>query len=168
MIKESISKIVNGKDLTETEMKMAMTEIMTGSASPAQIGAFITALRLKGETVDEITGAARAMRAKATKIDVNNNLVNIDRDEINIDDETILDIVGTGGDGTRTFNVSTTTAFVAAGGGIKVAKHGNRAVSSLCGSADVLEKLGVNLDLTSTDVERCINEIGIGFLYAPL
>jgi anthranilate phosphoribosyltransferase len=95
-------------------------------------------------------------------------MVNIDRDEINIDSETILDVVGTGGDGTKTFNVSTTTAFVAAGGGIKVAKHGNRAVSSLCGSADVLENLGVNLDLTSTDVERCINEIGIGFLYAPL
>jgi anthranilate phosphoribosyltransferase len=145
-----------------------MDEIMTGTATPAQIGAFITALRLKGETVDEITGAARVMRAKATKICVNNQLVNIDRDEINIENETILDVVGTGGDGTKTFNVSTTTAFVAAGGGIKVAKHGNRAVSSLCGSADVLEHLGVNLDITSTDVERCINEIGIGFLYAPL
>ena len=108
------------------------------------------------------------MRSKATKINVNNHLVNIDRDEINIDDETILDIVGTGGDGTRTFNVSTTTAFVAAGGGIKVAKHGNRAVSSICGSADVLENLGVNLDVTSTEVEKCIKEIGIGFLYAPI
>ncbi len=168
MIKEFISKVVRGADLTEAEMETAMEEIMTGTATPAQIGAFITALRLKGETVDEITGAARAMRAKATKINVNNHLVNIDRDEINIDDETILDIVGTGGDGTRTFNVSTTTAFVAAGGGIKVAKHGNRAVSSLCGSADVLESLGVNLDVTSTDVEKCISEIGIGFLYAPI
>ena len=168
MIKELISKVVKGADLTEAEMEQAMTEIMIGTATPAQIGAFITALRFKGETVDEITGAARAMRAKATKINVNNHLVNIDRDEINIDDETILDIVGTGGDGTRTFNVSTTTAFVAAGGGIKVAKHGNRAVSSLCGSADVLENLGVNLDVTSTDVEKCIKEIGIGFLYAPI
>ncbi len=168
MIKEFISKVVRGEDLTEAEMEKAMAEIMTGAATPAQIGAFITALRLKGETVDEITGAARAMRAKATKINVNNHLVNIDRDEINIDDETILDIVGTGGDGTRTFNVSTTTSFVAAGGGIKVAKHGNRAVSSLCGSADVLENLGVNLDVTSTDVEKCIKEIGIGFLYAPI
>jgi len=168
MIKEFISKVVRGEDLTEAEMEKAMDEIMTGTATPAQIGAFITALRLKGETVDEITGAARAMRAKATKINVNNHLVNIDRDEINIEDETILDIVGTGGDGTRTFNVSTTTAFVAAGGGIKVAKHGNRAVSSLCGSADVLENMGVNLDVTSTDVGKCINEIGIGFLYAPL
>ena len=168
MIKELISKVVKGEDLTEVEMEKAMDEIMTGSATPAQIAAFITALRLKGETVDEITGAARTMRAKATKINVNNHLINIDRDEINIDDETILDIVGTGGDGTRTFNVSTTTAFVAAGGGIKVAKHGNRAVSSLCGSADVLENLGVNLDVTSTDVEKCINETGIGFLYAPI
>jgi anthranilate phosphoribosyltransferase len=168
MIKKFISKVVQGEDLTEAEMQKAMDEIMTGVATPAQIGAFITALRLKGETVDEITGAARALRAKATKINVNNSLVNIDRDEINIDDETILDIVGTGGDGTRTFNVSTTTSFVAAGGGVKVAKHGNRAVSSLCGSADVLENLGVNLDITSTDVEKCINEISIGFLYAPI
>lgn len=168
MIKELISKVVSGEDLKEAEMEKAMDEIMTGTATPAQIGAFITALRLKGETVDEITGAARVMRAKATKICVNNHLVNIDRDEINIEDETILDVVGTGGDGTKTFNVSTTTAFVAAGGGVKVAKHGNRAISSLCGSADVLENLGVKLDLTSTDVERCINEVGIGFLYAPL
>lgn len=168
MIKQFIAKVVNGQNLTESEMEKAMAEIMAGTATAAQIGAFITALRLKGETVDEITGAARAMRARATKINVNNHLVNIDRDEINIDDETILDIVGTGGDGTRTFNVSTTTAFVAAGGGVKVAKHGNRAVSSLCGSADVLENLGVNLDVTSTDVEKCIKEIGIGFLYAPI
>jgi anthranilate phosphoribosyltransferase len=168
MIKELISKVVSGENLSESEMEKAMDEIMTGTATPAQIGAFITALRLKGETVDEITGAARAMRARATKINVNNHMVNIDRDEINIESETILDVVGTGGDGTKTFNVSTTTAFVAAGGGIKVAKHGNRAVSSLCGSADVLENLGVNLELTSTDVERCIKEIGIGFLYAPL
>jgi len=168
MIKEFISKVVKGENLTEAEMQTAMDEIMSGTATPAQIGAFITALRLKGETVDEITGAARAMRARTIKLNVNNHLINIDRDEINIDDETILDIVGTGGDGTRTFNVSTTTAFVAAGGGIKVAKHGNRAVSSLCGSADVLENLGVNLDVTSTDVEKCIKEIGIGFLYAPI
>jgi anthranilate phosphoribosyltransferase len=168
MIREFISKVVLGEDLTEAEMETAMDEIMTGAATPAQIGAFITALRLKGETVDEITGAARTMRAKATKVNVNNHVVNLDRDEINIEKETILDIVGTGGDTTRTFNVSTTTAFVAAGAGIRVAKHGNRAVSSLCGSADVLENLGVKLDITTTDVETCINEIGIGFLYAPL
>lgn len=168
MIKEAIAKVVSKRDLAEPEMEEAMEEIMTGNATPAQIGAFITALRMKGETVDEITGAARVMRAKAKRININNHLVNIDRDEINIEDETVLDIVGTGGDGTRTFNVSTTTAFVAAGAGLRVAKHGNRAVSSLCGSADVLENLGVNLDVTNTDVERCIHEIGIGFLYAPL
>ncbi len=168
MIKELISKIVTGKDLTEAEMEKAMDEIMSGEATPAQIGAFITGLRLKGETVDEITGAARAMRAKATRIKVGHDLVSIDRDDINIEDETILDIVGTGGDGTRTFNVSTTTAFVAAGAGITVAKHGNRAVSSMCGSADVLERLGVNLNISSKDVERCVNEIGIGFMFAPL
>jgi anthranilate phosphoribosyltransferase len=168
MIKELISKIVTRKDLTEAEMEKAMDEIMSGEATPAQIGSFITGLRLKGETVEEITGAAKTMRAKATKIKVSRELVSIDRDEINIEDETILDIVGTGGDGTRTFNVSTTTAFVAAGAGITVAKHGNRAVSSMCGSADVLEKLGVNLNISSKDVERCVNEIGIGFMFAPI
>jgi anthranilate phosphoribosyltransferase len=123
---------------------------------------------MKGETVDELTGAARSMRAKSIRINPKNNLVNIDRDEINIEEETILDTCGTGGDNTKTFNVSTATAFVAAGAGVKVAKHGNRAVSSLCGSADVLENLGVNLNITSTDVERSILEIGIGFLFAPL
>lgn len=168
MIKEAIGKVVRGDDLTEVEMAETMGEIMTGNATPAQIGSFITALRLKGETVDEITGAAKAMRAKATKMNLNNHMVNIDRDEINVEDETILDTCGTGGDGTNTFNVSTATALVAAGGGVKVAKHGNRAVSSLCGSSDVLENLGVNLDITATDVERSIREVGIGFLYAPL
>jgi anthranilate phosphoribosyltransferase len=167
MIKEAIAKVVNRQDLTEQEMLSTMDEIMTGQASSSQIGAFLTALRMKGETVAEITGAAKVMREKAGKIDVNNHLVNIDRDEINAEDETLLDIVGTGGDGTRTFNVSTTTAFVAAGAGLRVAKHGNRAVSSLCGSADVLENLGVNLDINHADVERCVNEVGIGFLYAP-
>ncbi|HUL30843.1 MAG TPA: anthranilate phosphoribosyltransferase, partial [Thermodesulfobacteriota bacterium] len=143
-------------------------EVMTGMATPAQIGSFVTALRLKGETLDEITGAARSMRARAVKIDLSNHLVNVDRDEINVDDETILDTCGTGGDTTNTFNVSTACAFVAAGAGVNVAKHGNRAVSSLCGSADVIENLGVKLDLSRSDVERCIKEIGIGFLYAPL
>lgn len=168
MIKESVAKIVAGEDLTQAEMEETMNEIMTGAATPAQIGAFITALRMKGETVDEITGAARVMRARATRIDIKNHLVNIDRDDINMEDETILDTCGTGGDGTNTFNVSTATAFVAAGGGVRVAKHGNRAVSSQCGSADVLEALGVKLDIAKSDVERCILEVGIGFLYAPL
>jgi anthranilate phosphoribosyltransferase len=168
MIREAIAKVVRGIDLTEVEMEKAMDEVMTGTATPAQIGAFVTALRLKGETVDEITGAARSMRARAIKICLNNHLVNVDRDEINVEDETILDTCGTGGDATNTFNVSTACAFVAAGAGVNVAKHGNRAVSSRCGSADVIENLGVKLDLTSSDVERCIKEIGIGFLYAPL
>lgn len=168
MIKKSIAKVVRGDDLTQGEMEVAMEEIMTGKATPAQIGSFITALRIKGETVDEIVGAARVMRAKARKIRLNNHMVNIDRDEINIEEETILDTCGTGGDGTNTFNVSTATAFVAAGAGVKVAKHGNRAVSSLCGSADVLKNLGVNLDINDSNVETCIREVGIGFLYAPL
>lgn len=168
MIKEAIGKVVTGDNLTQLEMQEAMNEIMSGTATSAQIAAFVTALRLKGETVDEITGAARAMRERAPRMNLNNHLINIDRDEINVEDETILDTCGTGGDGTNTFNVSTATALVAAGGGVRVAKHGNRAVSSLCGSSDVLENLGVNLDITATDVERCIQEVGIGFLYAPL
>lgn len=168
MIKEAIAKVIGREDLTQGEMEQAMEEIMTGQATPAQIGAFLTALRMKGETVDEIAGAARVMRAKATRIEVSNNLLNIDRDEINVEDETILDTCGTGGDGTNTFNVSTATALVAAGAGVRVAKHGNRAVSSVCGSADVLETLGVRLDIPPEAVASCIRELGIGFLYAPL
>ncbi|RPI99565.1 MAG: anthranilate phosphoribosyltransferase, partial [Deltaproteobacteria bacterium] len=168
MIKEAIVRLVRGSHLSESEMESSMDEIMSGKATPAQIGAFATALRLKGETVDEITGAARAMRQKSIKINFKNHLVNIDRDEINVDEETILDTYGTGGDGTNTFNVSTACAFVAAGAGVHVAKHGNRAVSSLCGSADVIESLGVKPEISSSEVERCIREIGIGFLYAPI
>lgn len=166
MIKEMIQEIVKGKDLSEEEMVGVMKEIMEGKATDAQIGAFITALRMKGETISEITGAAKVMRAKATPIRVL-DAISMDRDEINIDQETIVDTCGTGGDGTHTFNVSTTTAFVVAGAGVKVAKHGNRSVSSQCGSADVLESLGVNLDVSPERVEECIKEIGIGFLYAP-
>jgi anthranilate phosphoribosyltransferase len=168
MIKGAIARVVKGDDLKEQEMEVVMEEVMTGKATPAQIGSFITALRIKGETVNEIVGAAKVMRAKATRICLNNHMVNIDRDEINVEEETILDTCGTGGDGTNTFNVSTATAFVAAGAGVRVAKHGNRAVSSLCGSADVLENLGVRLDISHSSVETCIREVGIGFLYAPL
>jgi anthranilate phosphoribosyltransferase len=168
MIQGAIGKVVNREDLSQAEMEAVMNEIMSGEATPAQIGAFITALRMKGETVDEIVGAARVMREKATKIKVIDTPLSLDRDEINWDAETILDTCGTGGDGTNTFNVSTATALVAAGGGIKVAKHGNRAVSSQCGSADVLENLGVKLDISPLQVERCIREIGLGFLFAPL
>jgi anthranilate phosphoribosyltransferase len=158
MIRELIAKIVDGIDLTEFEMETAMDEIMSGEATPAQIGSFITALRSKGETVEEITGAARVMRKKAAKVTVIPGKAG---------DGVILDVVGTGGDGAKTFNVSTATAFVTAGAGITVAKHGNRAVSSKCGAADVLENLGVNLNISTSDVEKCINETGIGFLFAP-
>jgi anthranilate phosphoribosyltransferase len=167
MIKRAIAKLVERENLSEAEMIEVMDQIMTGQATPAQIAAFLTALRMKGETVAEITGAARVMRDKATPIRVGKNILDMDRDEINIDMETILDVVGTGGCGTNTFNISTTVSFVVSACGVKVAKHGNRSVSSTCGSADVLAALGVNLDVTPETVERCIKEIGIGFLFAP-
>ncbi len=170
MMKEFIRAVVAGKDLSEAEMIEAVSMMMGGEATHAQMAAFLTALRLKGETVEEITGAARVMRERATRIEVSRSVpvVDIDRDEINAEYETILDTCGTGGSGTNTFNISTTTAFVLAGAGIKVAKHGNRSVSSLCGSADVLEALGVNLDVSKETVEDAIRDVGIGFLYAPL
>ena len=167
MIKEAIGKIVDGFDLTREEMISCMNEIMTGVATQAQIGSFITALRFKGETVEEITGAAIVMREKAIRIDASSNLIDLDRDDINIDRETIVDTCGTGGSGTNTFNVSTTVAFVVSGAGLKVAKHGNRGVSSVCGSADVIKALGVNIDIPPEKVKECIEKIGIGFLYAP-
>ena len=167
MIKKAIAKVVERQDLSEAEMIEVMDQIMSGGATPAQIGAFTTALRMKGETVAEITGAARVMRERATPIRVGRGILDIDRDDINLDQETILDVVGTGGDGTKTFNISTTVAFVVSACGVKVAKHGNRSVSSSCGSADVLEALGVNLDVTPEVVEQCIDQIGIGFLFAP-
>ena len=153
MIKEAIEKIVGRVDLSAAQMRAVFDEIMTGQATPAQIGAFLTALRVKGETVDEITGAALGMREKAVRIHVEGGLV---------------DTCGTGGSGINTFNISTVAAFVAAGAGVKVAKHGNRGASSGCGSADVLEALGVRIDSGAAIVERCIREIGIGFLFAPV
>jgi anthranilate phosphoribosyltransferase len=167
MIRKAIAKVVDRLDLSEGEMIEVMSQIMSGEATSAQISAFITALRMKGETVDEITGAARVMRDRVTPIRVGRDVLDMDRDDINIDQETILDVVGTGGDGTNTFNISTTVSFVVAACGVKVAKHGNRSVSSICGSADVLESLGVNLDVPPQVVERCISQIGIGFLFAP-
>jgi anthranilate phosphoribosyltransferase len=157
-IKEAISKVIVREDLSEDEMVDVMNQIMSGDASPAQIGSFITALRMKSETVEEITGAVRVMRDKATSIDSGVNTAAGD---------VLVDTCGTGGDGSGTFNVSTTTAFVVAGAGVPVAKHGNRSVSSNCGSADVLEALGVKLDISPKRVEQCIQEIGIGFLFAP-
>ena len=166
MIKNAISKIVLQQDLVETEMIEVMNQIMGGEATQAQVGAFITALRMKGETIEEITGAARVMRDHATPIRVAKAL-DIDREEINLDRGTILDTCGTGGSGTKSFNISTTVAFVVSACGVKVAKHGNRSISSACGSADVLESLGVNLNVTPEQVESCINEVGVGFLFAP-
>jgi len=153
MIKEALAKLVRQEDLSETVTMEVMNEIMEGKATPAQIAAFITALRIKGETVDEVTGAARIMRQKATRIDARSSV--------------IIDTCGTGGDGSNTFNISTTAAFVVAAAGLTVAKHGNRAVSSSCGSADLLEALGVNIDAGPEIVEECIQQIGIGFLFAP-
>jgi anthranilate phosphoribosyltransferase len=158
-IKKAIGKIVIGQNLTEDEMVKVMTQIMEGGATTAQIGSFITGLRMKGETVDEIVGAVKVMRDKATFVDSGVDTAG---------GQVLMDIVGTGGDGSGSFNVSTTTAFVVAAAGIPVAKHGNRAISSNCGSADVLEALGVNLSLTSDQVADCVRSMGIGFLFAPM
>ena len=159
MIKEAIALVVTGKDLDEQQMTAVMQEIMSGEATDAQIGSFITGLRMKGETIDEIVGAVRVMREKATFVDTGVDTASGD---------ILMDIVGTGGDGSGTFNVSTTTAFVVAGAGILVAKHGNRAVSSSCGSADVLEALGVDLSMPADKVAECVRTVGIGFLFAPM
>jgi anthranilate phosphoribosyltransferase len=150
---EAIAKLVRCESLTEGEASAAFETIMRGDATPIQIAGFIVALRMKGETVDEITGFARTARAMATPIEVDGDL---------------LDTCGTGGDGLATFNISTLAAIVAAACGVRVAKHGNRAASSLCGSADVLEQLGVKVDLGPDAVARCINGAGIGFLFAPI
>lgn len=154
MIKDAIAKLADRSSLTEHEAESVMMEIMDGAATPAQIAAYLMGLRLKGEAVEEITGSVRAMRAKAIRIAVADPLV--------------VDTCGTGGDGAHTFNISTTTAFVLAGAGLTVAKHGNRSVSSQSGSADVLSALGVKIDLPTERVADCINEVGIGFLFAPL
>ena len=168
MVKQAIAKVVTGNDLTEEEMKSVMEMILAGMVTPAQVGAFITALRIKGETVEEITEAARAIRARTNKIQLAGPLINIDRDEINVEEETILDTHSNGANGTHTFNISTATGFVVAGAGLNVAKFGNLALSKQCGSGDVLVSLDVNLDINQADVEKCIQDVGIGFLYAPL
>ncbi len=165
MIVEAIRKVTERTDLTRDEAFAVMDAIMSGHATDAQIAAFLTALRMKGETVEELIGFARVMREKVspvkTRARVQTSLSGTDR-------EMLVDTCGTGGDATGTFNVSTATAFVVAGAGIPVAKHGNRSVSSLCGSADVVEALGVRLDLPPERVGRCVDEVGIGFCYAPL
>jgi len=154
MIKNAIAKIVNGEDLTFEESYFTMKQIMSGEADQAQIAGFLVGLRMKGETPHEIAGCAKAMVEKAIKID--------------FDDENLIDTCGTGGDEVGTFNISTASAIVASACGAKVAKHGNRAVSSKCGSADVLKELGVNIELSPQEAKKCLEEIGIAFIYAPL
>ncbi|OIO03719.1 anthranilate phosphoribosyltransferase [Candidatus Desantisbacteria bacterium CG_4_10_14_0_8_um_filter_48_22] len=156
MIREAIAKVIQKQDMAEEEAAQAINEIMDGAATPSQISALITALRMKGETVEEITGFAKVMRRKAVPID-------IDRDG-----KILADTCGTGGDGAGTFNISTAVALVAAGAGLAVAKHGNRSVSSSCGSADVFAALGVNIEIPAEKVKECVEKIGIGFLFAPL
>ena len=154
MIKDAIAKLADRTDLSEKEAEEVMLEIMEGAATPAQIAAYLMGLRMKGETVEEIAGSARAMRSRAIRIRAADPLV--------------VDTCGTGGDRANTFNISTTAAFVVAGGGLTVAKHGNRSVSSRSGSADLLVALGARIDLPTEAVQDCVNELGIGFLFAPL
>lgn len=152
-IKQALNTVVNRIDLSTDEMISVMRDVMTGGATPAQIGAFLVALRMKGETLDEITGAATVMRELATKV--------------HITADYLVDTCGTGGDGANLFNISTASAFVVAAAGGRVAKHGNRSVSSSTGSADVLEAAGIKLDITAEQVARCVQEIGVGFMFAP-
>lgn len=153
-MQSAIKTVLAGKNLTAEEMNNVMNIIMTGEATPAQIGGFLVGLRMKGETVDEIASAAKVMRELATGVKVNGDHV--------------VDIVGTGGDGSNTFNISTACTFVVAAAGGTVAKHGNRSVSSKSGSADLLEAAGVKLDLNSEQVAKCINDVGVGFMFAPM
>ncbi|MGB2854370.1 MAG: anthranilate phosphoribosyltransferase [Dehalococcoidia bacterium] len=153
MIKEAIDTLVSGNSLTMEQAAGVMNEIMDGEATPAQFGSFVTALRLKGETVHEIAGMARAMREKAIPVATSGPVV---------------DTCGTGGDASETFNISTTASLVVAAAGLKVAKHGNRGMSSGCGSADVLDALGVKIDLGAKEVEKCLEQVGIGFMFAPV
>lgn len=155
MLKELIARLVEGHDLCQEEACQAMANIMEGEATPSQIAAFLTALRMKGEKSQEITGLARIMRDKAVTISAPEG-------------ETVVDTCGTGGDNRGTFNISTTVAFVAAGAGLTVAKHGNRSISSQCGSADVLEALGVNISLRPEKVGQALQELKIAFLFAPI
>jgi len=168
MIKETIGKVVLKRDLTGGEMEEVMEEITKGSASDAQIASFITALRMKGETPEEITAAARVIKNKLSMINAGDDVVCVDREEITVERETILSTAKGLTEGTNIFNISTATAFVVAGGGVKVAKYGRKSISPLCGCVDVIDALGINLEMTSTQLERCVKEIGICFLYEPL
>ncbi len=152
-IKQAIGQLIERQDLSQDEMVAVMRQVMTGEATSAQIGALLVALRMKGESIDEIAGAVRVMRELATPV--------------NINADNLIDLVGTGGDGANLFNISTASSFVAAAAGVNVAKHGNRSVSSSTGSADVLEAAGVQLDITPEQVARCVEELGVGFMFAP-
>jgi anthranilate phosphoribosyltransferase len=153
MIKEAIALLIDGESLTMQQAAEVMEEITSGEVTPAQFGALVTALRIKGESADEIAGLASVMRAKSIRVKTS---------------EPVIDIVGTGGDNSQSFNISTAAAFVAAGAGLKVAKHNNRAMTSQCGSADVLEALGMKIELDAKQVQDCIEKVGIGFMFAPL
>jgi len=157
MLQAAIAKLTQRQDLAEDEMSEVMDHIMSGRATPAQIAGLLVALKMKGESIAEISGAARTMRRHALAVPCRPGSP----------DDPLLDVVGTGGDGAGTFNVSTVSALVAAGAGVRVAKHGNRAVTSSCGSADLMEALGVELDLGPEELARCIDRVGIGFLFAP-
>ncbi|MGB3304964.1 MAG: anthranilate phosphoribosyltransferase [Thermomicrobiales bacterium] len=154
-IQDAIRTVVDGRELDQEQATAAMDAIMTGTVTGAQIGALVTGLRMKGETAAEIAGFARAMRDHALQVDIEH------------DAEPLLDTCGTGGDHSNTFNISTTATFAIAAAGVRIAKHGNRAASSLCGSADLLEGLGVNVELTPSQVEECVRRVGVGFMYAP-
>ena len=164
LITEAIKKVVEREDLTSEEAESVLDQIMTGQCTDAQIASLLTALRMKGETVDELTGFARVMRRKAAPVRPQTLVSALGGTER----EALIDTCGTGGDVSGSFNVSTATAFVVAGAGVRVAKHGNRSVSSQCGSADVVEALGVRIELQANRIARCIDEVGIGFLHAPL
>jgi len=153
MIKEAITLLIDGQSLSMEQAAGVMEEMTSGQVTPAQFGAFVTALRIKGETADEIAGLASVMRTKSVRVKTA---------------DPVIDIVGTGGDNSRSFNISTAAAFVAAGAGIKVAKHNNRAMTSQCGSADVLEALGMKIELDASQVKDCLEKVGIGFMFAPL
>ena len=153
-IQKALQQVMDHQDLTETDMREVMLQIMTGQATDAQIGGFLVGLRMKGETVDEIVGAVRVMRELATPVSIHS--------------DNLVDTCGTGGDGANTFNISTTSAFVVAAAGGRVAKHGNRSVSSRSGSADVLEAAGLKLDISAEQVARCVESIGVGFMFAPM
>lgn len=163
MFTESIHKLIQGEDLTAAEMESTMTEVLDGNVSTSQIGSFLTALRMKGETVDEIAAVAETIRSRIPKLETEDAVLNIDRDDINIEAETRSKTGDMRQTGTKTFSISTATAFVVAAGDVKAIRHGHRAMTERMGISDVLENMGINLDISRSDVVRCIHDINIGF-----